>query len=417
MGAPRGRRAHAGLLRGPSGTSRAREACSPPGRARRHAAHRTFIEHELARAEAEGVEKVVVITHHAAQPDLRAALVPRFEDQRSLRVESGRRDRAVPASALDPRTHARPSRRTDRGDAHHREPARVQPHGERGHRTRPDRHRLSLRAGGTPRRGNWQRPPTGTQVGRRMPMWMTGRRARMVASPTGGHTLAGTCDVRAIHTGHELAEAPQPVPDAAADDAVEPPREVQRVSHAGFQHLSPRLAGSRDNRAVALGSGCRRGAEDPRRGARYINARAETVHKLPAFRAAFRRRRCLVPTNGWFERRRREGETTVLHQRRDRGASVLRRIVGAVGGRGGAAGDVYHRDNGRIGGARGNPRPAAECHPARGLRRVAGPGQDPRVAAGTRPDTMGAPYNQWRVSKRVNSSHNEGLDLVQPVDG
>ena len=36
-------------------------------------------------------------------------------------------------------------------------------------------------------------------------------------------------------------------------------------------------------------------------GARLINARAETVHDKPAYRAAFRARRCLVPANGWFE--------------------------------------------------------------------------------------------------------------------
>ena len=36
--------------------------------ARRHAADRAFIERELARAEAERVEKVVVITHHAPSP-------------------------------------------------------------------------------------------------------------------------------------------------------------------------------------------------------------------------------------------------------------------------------------------------------------------------------------------------------------
>ena len=41
--------------------------------------------------------------------------------------------------------------------------------------------------------------------------------------------------------------------------------------------------------------------KDFRRGARLINARAETVHDTPSFSAAFRARRCLVPANGWFE--------------------------------------------------------------------------------------------------------------------
>lgn len=42
-------------------------------------------------------------------------------------------------------------------------------------------------------------------------------------------------------------------------------------------------------------------APDLKFGNRCINARSETVAKLPAFRTAFRKRRCLVPVNAFFE--------------------------------------------------------------------------------------------------------------------
>ena len=42
-------------------------------------------------------------------------------------------------------------------------------------------------------------------------------------------------------------------------------------------------------------------AKDPKIGYRTINARSETVDKTPAFRQAFRKRRCLVCADGFYE--------------------------------------------------------------------------------------------------------------------
>jgi putative SOS response-associated peptidase YedK len=41
--------------------------------------------------------------------------------------------------------------------------------------------------------------------------------------------------------------------------------------------------------------------QDPKGGRKPINAKCETVGSLPAFRDAYRRRRCIVPVDGFFE--------------------------------------------------------------------------------------------------------------------
>jgi putative SOS response-associated peptidase YedK len=57
-------------------------------------------------------------------------------------------------------------------------------------------------------------------------------------------------------------------------------------------------------------------AKDPLIGNRMINARAETVAEKPSFRAAFKKRRCLVAVDGWYEWRRTETGKTPFHFRR-----------------------------------------------------------------------------------------------------
>src|SRR5919107_2376616 len=45
-------------------------------------------------------------------------------------------------------------------------------------------------------------------------------------------------------------------------------------------------------------------ADGPKAGSRMFNARSETLTVSPAFRDAFRRKRCLVPVDGFYEWRR-----------------------------------------------------------------------------------------------------------------
>lgn len=51
-------------------------------------------------------------------------------------------------------------------------------------------------------------------------------------------------------------------------------------------------------------------AKDPAIGSRMINARSETAAEKPAFRAAYRRRRCLILADGFYEWRAEPGSRT-----------------------------------------------------------------------------------------------------------
>ena len=97
-------------------------------------------------------------------------------------------------------------------------------------------------------------------------------------------------------------------------------------------------------------------AKDAKIGSKMINARAETIAEKNAFKSAFKRRRCLIPADGFYEWQKNaddpeEGqEAAVLHPPPRRGALRLRRACGRCG-----AGRTRTRS--RCGPARSSPPP------------------------------------------------------------
>jgi putative SOS response-associated peptidase YedK len=80
--------------------------------------------------------------------------------------------------------------------------------------------------------------------------------------------------------------------------------------------------------------------KDPAGGRRPINAKCETVRDLPTFRDAYRRRRCVVPVDGFFEWRAvkgRKAKQPYAIAMKDDAPFGLAGIWLQPGGRGGAA--------------------------------------------------------------------------------
>jgi putative SOS response-associated peptidase YedK len=53
-------------------------------------------------------------------------------------------------------------------------------------------------------------------------------------------------------------------------------------------------------------------SKDPLIGSKMINARSESAAEKPSFRSAFKRRRCIIPTDGFYEWRQKDGEKTPM---------------------------------------------------------------------------------------------------------
>ncbi|MFU8894829.1 MAG: SOS response-associated peptidase [Gammaproteobacteria bacterium] len=157
-------------------------------------------------------------------------------------------------------------------------------------------------------------------------------------------------------------------------------------------------------------------AKDPSIGNRMINARGETVAQKPAFRAAFSKRRCLVPADGFFE-----------WQKTDSGKQPW--YIHGVGGEPLALAGLWELWNPPDGGA-----PLASCaiittHANEFMRPLHdrmpvvldAEARDAWLNSDTSPDALQAllvpaaadALEAWPVSRRVNSPFNEDPSLVE----
>lgn len=88
---------------------------------------------------------------------------------------------------------------------------------------------------------------------------------------------------------------------------IAPSQDIVAIIRAGAREGGPRIGEAAGGDALARVPALLRWglvpswARDPGMGVRMINARAETIAEKPSFRAAFRRRRCIIPASGFFE--------------------------------------------------------------------------------------------------------------------
>lgn len=179
---------------------------------------------------------------------------------------------------------------------------------------------------------------------------------------------------------------------------------------------SIRTAGPEDERELVL---LRWGlvpfwAKDPAIGNRMINARAETVAEKPAFRAAYRRRRCLVLADGFYEWHK-EGSGKVPyfislaseqpfafaglweHWQSKESDDVIESATLITSGANAFMSRLHHRM-------------PVILEPAMADRWLAGEDGVIDAAVDKTP-----PLRAWPVSRTVNSPQNEGEKLLEPA--
>ena len=153
---------------------------------------------------------------------------------------------------------------------------------------------------------------------------------------------------------------------------------------------------------------------DPKGGRKPINARAESIASTPAFRDAYRARRCIVPVDGFFEWRATKGGRWPYAIAMKDGSPFG--IAGIWENWRSPSGEwirtfavITVPANALV--AQIHDRMPAILRPA-DYERWLGAEPDPRDLMITFP---AEPMRMWPISRRVNSWENDDADLLTPV--
>ncbi len=155
--------------------------------------------------------------------------------------------------------------------------------------------------------------------------------------------------------------------------------------------------------------------KSPTDGPLLINARSETIAEKPAFRAACRERRCLIPATGFYEwTKDAEGKRLPWYIRHadgtpiafagvwqvwDKGESPLVTCAIVTTASNGPVKDIHHR------------MPVAVASENWGLWL----GEAGKGAARLMQDPPGEVFEAWRVDPAVNSNRASGPELIEPL--
>ena len=161
-------------------------------------------------------------------------------------------------------------------------------------------------------------------------------------------------------------------------------------------------------------------AKDLGIGARMINARSETVAEKPAFRAAFRERRCIVPADGYYEWTGPKG---------DKQPHFICRADQAPIGMAGLWERWRDKSNddtvetftiltlpsaGPIAGI--HDRMPVMLDDVTAEYWLAGEGDNPPALRELKATEYAEALTSWRVTRAANNARNDVPDLVEPID-